>query len=78
MTPISERGSTPTTALPSCSPTDDAVFRFCLTQLSRSLEIVYRLADRLCCASPEASQRMRVLADQIAADMRASLKQWPE
>lgn len=59
-------------------PTDDArAFSFVLLHLARSLGELYRTADVLCCSQPVLAHHLKLLADQCAADMGASLKQWP-
>lgn len=61
------------------SPSDDAevAFRQALGQVVRSVEGLYRRADRLCCANPVLSTHVRELADTFAGEALGWIGRWP-
>jgi hypothetical protein len=54
-----------------------AAFRFVLTQAARSVDAMYRTADRLCCTHPAIAAHIRELADTFAGETLDSLRRWP-
>lgn len=56
---------------------DEAAFRFVLMQAARSVDAMYRTADRLCCTHPAIAKHLRELADTFAGETLDSLRRWP-
>jgi hypothetical protein len=52
-------------------------FRFALTQVARSLDLIYKTSERLCCSHPELAAHVRELGDRCAAAARESFRGWP-
>lgn len=60
-------------------PPDDAevAFRQALGQVVRSVDGLYRLAERLCCVNPVLSAHVRELAESFAGEALSWIARWP-
>lgn len=56
---------------------DDRTFRFALAQVAKSVELMYRTPDRLCCTDARVADHVRALADRVATEVLDTFKHWP-
>lgn len=56
----------------------DLAFRLVMTRISKTVDELYRTADRLCCHSPEIAVHVRQLANTVAGEALECLRRWPE
>ena len=59
------------------APDTEAAFRQAIAQVVRSVESLYRAADRQCCRNPAVAAHLRELADAVAGVALDSLRSWP-
>lgn len=59
------------------TPEPELAARIVLNRASRTVDELYRTADKLCCLHPETAEHVRQLAQAVARDVLDSLRRWP-